>query len=169
MLISVKEEYGPRVTWWGWIDFQDQRGTEWTSTGLFTTRFTRRRDRQTTSNKQILKLIGSFVLNFIGPTTRHGDPVSPYLILFCVEGFSALLRQAQLTNEVVGVCFGRQRPTITHLLFTDNSVVFLEANPRNLEALRGVIMKYEESSRQKSSIYLVRGVWRKIEVRWIIL
>jgi hypothetical protein len=112
-----------------------------------------------------LKLIGSFVLNFIGTTTRHGDPVSPYLILFCVEGFSALLRHAQLKNEVVGVCFGRQRPTITHLLFTDNSVVFLEANPRNLEALRGVIMKYEESSRQKSSIYLVRGVWRKIEVR----
>jgi hypothetical protein len=93
---------------------------------------------------------------------RQGDPLSPYLFLFCVEGFSALLRQAQMEKELAGVIFGSQGPTITHLLFADDSVVFLEASPGNLEALKKVLEKYEESSghkvnMQKSSIFFGRG------------
>jgi hypothetical protein len=63
---------------------------------------------------------------------RQGDPLSPYLFLFCVEGFSALLKKAQMDNEVAGVGFGRDGPTITHLLFADDSIVFLEASKSNL-------------------------------------
>jgi hypothetical protein len=37
---------------------------------------------------------------------RQGDPISPYLFLFCVEGFSALLKQAQIQKEIRGVSFG---------------------------------------------------------------
>jgi hypothetical protein len=37
---------------------------------------------------------------------RQGDPISPYLFLFYVEGFSSLLRQAQLDKQVEGVKFG---------------------------------------------------------------
>jgi hypothetical protein len=37
---------------------------------------------------------------------RQGDPISPYLFLFCVEGFSALLKQAQIQKEIKGVSFG---------------------------------------------------------------
>jgi hypothetical protein len=93
---------------------------------------------------------------------RQGDPLSPYLFLFCVEGFSALLRQAQMEKELAGVSFGSRGPTITHLLFADDSVVFLEASPGNLEALKNVLEKYEESSgqkvnMQKSSIFFGRG------------
>jgi hypothetical protein len=31
---------------------------------------------------------------------RQGDPISPYLFLLCVEGFSALLKGAQAENEI---------------------------------------------------------------------
>jgi hypothetical protein len=51
---------------------------------------------------------------------RQGDPLSPYLFLFCVEGFSALLRRAQADKQINGVGFGSQGPMVTHLLFADD-------------------------------------------------
>jgi hypothetical protein len=83
---------------------------------------------------------------------RQGDPLSPYLFLFCVEGFSALLRQAQIEKELAGVSFGRGGPTITHLLFADDSIIFLEASQGNMEALKAVLLQYEECSGQKVNL-----------------
>ena len=79
---------------------------------------------------------------------RRGDPLSPYLFLFCVEGFSALLRQAQIDKELASVSFG-DGPTITNFLFADDSVVFMEASQSNLMALRSVLQKYEVCSGQR--------------------
>jgi hypothetical protein len=69
-----------------------------------------------------------------------GDPIFPYLFLFCVEGFSALLKEAQENNLLRGVQFGAEGPHITHLLFADDSVVFLEATNGSLQKLRGFFM-----------------------------
>jgi hypothetical protein len=76
---------------------------------------------------------------------RQGDPLSPYLFLFCVEGFSALLRRAQVEKQINGVGFGPQGPTVTHLLFVDDSVVFLEATRERMDALKYVLQAYEVS------------------------
>jgi TPR repeat protein len=69
-----------------------------------------------------------------------------------VEGFSALLRQAQQEKELAGVRFGRGGPTITHLLFADDSIVFLEASQGNMDALKAVLEQYEECSGQKVNL-----------------
>jgi hypothetical protein len=92
----------------------------------------------------------------------QGDPLSPYLFLYYVEGFSALLRQAQAEAQIEGVSFGSEGPTITHLLCADDSVVFLEATNASMRALKEVLEKYEESSGQKvnlqkSSIFFGKG------------
>jgi hypothetical protein len=63
---------------------------------------------------------------------------------------------------LAGVGFGGGGPTVTHLLFADDSVVFLEASTGNLDALQRFLRKYELCSGQrvnlhKSSIYFCKG------------
>jgi hypothetical protein len=93
---------------------------------------------------------------------RQRDPISPYLFLFCVEGFPALLREAQENNLIRGVQFGAQGTHITHLLFADDSVIFLEANERSMQILKKILQDYEVSLGQrvnlnKSAIFYAPG------------
>ena len=58
--------------------------------------------------------------------------------------------------------FGRTGPNITHLLFADDSIVFLEGSQTNLEALRDILQVYGQASGQrvnlqKSSIFFGKG------------
>jgi hypothetical protein len=83
---------------------------------------------------------------------RQGDPLSPYLFLFCVEGFSKLLKKAQDEDMLKGVKFGSDGPHITHLLFADDSIVFLEASMESLLTLKEVLANYERASGQKVNL-----------------
>ena len=58
---------------------------------------------------------------------RQGDPISPFLFLFCVEGLSALLNQATSTGILRGVSACPHGPRISHLFFADDSIIFYQA------------------------------------------
>ena len=59
---------------------------------------------------------------------RQGDPLSPYLFLFCAEGLSALLHQASQRKAIKGVAASTRGPRVSHLFFADNSLVFWKSN-----------------------------------------
>ncbi|KAL4349014.1 hypothetical protein GQ457_17G008850 [Hibiscus cannabinus] len=59
---------------------------------------------------------------------RQGDPLSPFLFLFCMEGLSAALAEAQHEGRLLGVCASKHGPPVNHLLFADDSLVFLRNN-----------------------------------------
>ena len=65
---------------------------------------------------------------FIRPSRglRQGDPLSPFLFLFCAEGLNALLNKAADNGEIMGLSLCHQGPRITHLFFADDCLLFLQ-------------------------------------------
>ena len=55
---------------------------------------------------------------------RQGDPLSPYLFLFCAKGLNALLQGAALRGDIHGFSIWRTSPKLTHLFFADNCLLF---------------------------------------------
>jgi hypothetical protein len=93
---------------------------------------------------------------------RQGDPLSPYLFLLCVEGLSALLRQAGREQRVNGVSICRGGPKISHLLFADDSLFFCDASTENCSRLLEVLSTYERASgqvinRDKTALFFSRN------------
>lgn len=51
--------------------------------------------------------------------TRQGNPLSPYLFLFCVEGLSELLNREESLNHLKGIHINHHCPSISHFLQGD--------------------------------------------------
>ncbi|KAK1678101.1 hypothetical protein QYE76_038949 [Lolium multiflorum] len=83
---------------------------------------------------------------------RQGDPISPYLFLLCTEGLSCLMQKKEGLGELPGLRNGRQGPSISHLLFADDSIFFARSDPRSVETLKSVLKSYCEASGQKVNL-----------------
>ena len=80
---------------------------------------------------------------------RQGDPLSPYLFLLCVEGFSALIHKAACDNQISGISIGRGCPKITHLFFAGDNLFFCKAKEQECQKLVDILNSYEVASGQK--------------------
>ena len=80
---------------------------------------------------------------------RQGDPLSPYLFLICAEGLSALLHCAAQKNAIKGVAASARGPRVSHLFFTDDSLVFGRATMSEATKIQRILKVYELSSGQR--------------------
>ncbi|KAL5548776.1 hypothetical protein UlMin_004007 [Ulmus minor] len=92
---------------------------------------------------------------------RQGDPLSPYLFLLCGEGISSLLHHSEQSGFLQGLRCGLRGPTITHLLFADDSLFFLEAKTVACNALKDILTSYEAASRKMNK----QGLFSSIKDR----
>ncbi|XP_024199277.1 uncharacterized protein LOC112202498 [Rosa chinensis] len=88
---------------------------------------------------------------YLAPTRglRQGDPLSPYLFLLCTEVFSALLEYKATQGQLQGVQICSGAPTIHHLLFADDSLLFGKANLEECSHIQDVLLDYELALGQK--------------------
>ncbi|KAL5567952.1 hypothetical protein UlMin_024527 [Ulmus minor] len=61
---------------------------------------------------------------------RQWNPLSLFLFLFCSEGFSCLLKKMEAEGRIHELRFGCRNLFVSHLLFADDSFIFLEAKKR---------------------------------------
>jgi len=79
---------------------------------------------------------------------RQGDPLSPYLFLLCAEGFSELLRNAEESGMVKGLKICHGAPSVSHLLFVDDSLILCRADRGEAQHLQSLLQLYEACSGQ---------------------
>ena len=90
---------------------------------------------------------------------RQGDPVSPFLFLLCAEGFSSLLKYYSGVTIDKGLRVSYRSPWVTHLLFADDSLIFINAKAESSYRLNEILRIYGDASgkrvnRDKRSIFL---------------
>ncbi|XP_071916201.1 uncharacterized protein [Coffea arabica] len=74
---------------------------------------------------------------------RQGDPLSPYLFLFCSEGLSNLMARAIENRQITGIKVSRNGPVLSHLFFADDSLFCCKAHPQEARAMQRILAKYE--------------------------
>ena len=96
-------------------------------------------------------LINGAPTGFIQPIRgiRQGDPLSPFLFLLCTEGLHGLLSQAASRGDIHGFSLSRRCPSLTHLLFADDSLLFCRSNVEECQKVMEVLQVYEVGSGQQ--------------------
>lgn len=93
---------------------------------------------------QVNKRIGEYFTPSRG--LQQGDPLSPYLFLLCTEGFGALIEEEIRTKALHGIQIIRNAPTLSHLFFVDDSLIFTRATETELRHLLGILETYHAAS-----------------------
>ncbi|XP_062118476.1 uncharacterized protein LOC133832109 [Humulus lupulus] len=79
---------------------------------------------------------------------RQGDPLSSFLFLFCAEAFSSLIRRAEQEGTIEGLKFVKDKISVSHLFFADDSMIFMEATQRDVVAFNNILNVYSRASGQ---------------------
>ena len=78
----------------------------------------------------------------------QGDPLTPYLFLYCAEGLNALLSNAATRGEIRGFSLCRNRPKLTHLFFPDDCLLFCRSTLEECNKIQELLAYYETASGQ---------------------
>lgn len=80
---------------------------------------------------------------------RQGDPLSPFLFNIAAEGLHILLTKAQDLGLINGVKVGSNGVVLSHLQFTNDSLLFCEAKEAEVRDLKRVLRCFKIMSELK--------------------
>ncbi|XP_021847973.2 uncharacterized protein [Spinacia oleracea] len=79
---------------------------------------------------------------------RQGDPLSPYLFVLCMEVFSSILHRAERMHLIEGISISRGAPSISHLFFADDSLLFFRMSPEICDQVLALLSEFSSISGQ---------------------
>lgn len=93
---------------------------------------------------------------------RQIGPLSSYLFLICMEGFSALIRDYESKKLIKGLWVARDAPYLSHLFFVDDTYMFCGATADDADQIISMLRLFEQASGQKvneekSSVFFSRN------------
>ncbi|XP_056691844.1 uncharacterized protein [Spinacia oleracea] len=83
---------------------------------------------------------------------RQGDPLSPYLFLFCMDILGRMLSLGQDIRLFQGIKLAREAPKISHLFFADDAMIFFQATEKSCINIGGILDRYCRISGQKLNL-----------------
>jgi hypothetical protein len=79
---------------------------------------------------------------------RQSDPLSPYMFLFVADCLSVLLKHYERMGYLEGIKVCRRDPSVTHLLFADDSLLFFRANTQQATRVKQALSIFEKNTGQ---------------------
>nr|KYP62563.1 Retrovirus-related Pol polyprotein LINE-1 [Cajanus cajan] len=109
------------------------------------------------------------MLNEFSPSygVRQGDPISPYILLLCLERLFHIINAAMEQKRWKPIRLSRNGPDLSHIAFADDLVLFVEDSLDQVEVISSCLKIFCESARQKASqektrIFFSKNVGHKL-------
>ncbi|XP_028785542.1 uncharacterized protein LOC114741444 [Neltuma alba] len=80
---------------------------------------------------------------------RQGDPLSPYVFVLVMERLTHIIQEAERKGEWKAIRIGRRGPSVTHLMFADDLLLFGEATLQQIKVVKDCLRRFGEASGQK--------------------
>lgn len=80
---------------------------------------------------------------------RQGDPLSPYLFILYAEILSGLIAKGQQDGKIHSINIASKAPSMSHLLYVDDSILFCRANPEEAQEILNILNTYQAASGQR--------------------
>lgn len=98
--------------------------------------------------------VNGFTNSTIKPqrSLRQGDPLSPFLFILVVDVLSLMINDAVDKGELQGFKLAREAPTLTHLMFADDALLFTKASPREVYKMLSTLNVHSNSLGQRNNV-----------------
>ena len=73
---------------------------------------------------------------------RQGDPLSPYLFILYQEVLSRFIEHDLKLKNIAGIKSSISGPTISHVMYADDIILFTKASRKDAESLVKTLEKY---------------------------
>ncbi|CAN0830758.1 LINE-1 retrotransposable element ORF2 protein [Linum grandiflorum] len=106
------------------------------------------------SSATIFVLVNGSLYGFFSPSRglRQGDPLSPLLFALCSEGLTRLIEGHLQRKSLHGIRINRRALEISHLMFADDTILFLRVSPESIQILSTLFQRYEALSGQRINL-----------------